>query len=86
MLLGDHLEDLKELHLGDPAIMVLVDRIEKFLNFIVIDLAILAHLFKDVVQKLADFTCFKSVALVDIVLTEDSVDGLSQLSICVGHF
>ncbi len=73
------LEDFEELGLGDFSVAVLVDGLDELMHLLVLDLSVAAQALECVVDETEDLIALQCPVLIDVVFTEDGINGLPQL-------
>ena len=82
-LLGDSLEDFIEFGFGDFAVTVLVDCVDKSLDFLLGALPASIHLGKGSVDEVGNLIGVKGVAAVLVELAEHGINCISELLVAV---
>lgn len=83
--LGDFLEDVEELQLGDLAVAVRVDVGAEFLDVLVGDSSTIVQFLEGIVDEILNLAEFEGAALVSIVLDEHSLNSFLELGVGVCH-
>lgn len=81
--LGDLLEDVEQLHLGDLAVGVGVNVAAELLDLIISDLSTIVELLVGIVDQILDLLVLEGLAFVLIVDSEHCIDSFSELIVGV---
>ena len=84
---AEHLsEDVVELHLLDLSVSGFVDSLDEGVNLLSAgSLSSGFHLAQGSADEVVDFSCVQAVAVVLVELSEDGIDGISELLISISH-
>lgn len=85
-IVANFLEDLQKFNLINFSITVFVDLGDQVTDFLLGGLSSSIHVFKGIIDQAGYFSDVKSSAVIFVVSTEDSINGISKLLFAIWHW